>query len=288
MAAVRTNWQNIRQYIWLVGGLICLLVALIFWAVTDTKDLVTVVNPIEESQVQIQPEKVAATSHLGALMDEVRPLEMTTRIVTAGSHDAEFRGTKFFQENKKAWTIELFKTSDEDVILGFLQKQADRKNFIYFRLSGEDQAEQYVLAYGLFKSDDQAKSQLQQLNLKLPASIHPQAIQFEKYSALVNDLGSDEMASANKLYQVKLKSAPLPVVDETLLAQAKSALSSLTGSAPANQTTKTTITRRDASGNVVDVQKSQSRAQPSGNSKEPTGATADKKPAEHEVSDPFN
>ncbi|MFU1721888.1 hypothetical protein, partial [Bacillus velezensis] len=148
-----------------------LLVALIFWAVTDTKDLVTVVNPIEESQVQIQPEKVAATSHLGALMDEVRPLEMTTRIVTAGSHDAEFRGTKFFQENKKAWTIELFKTSDEDVILGFLQKQADRKNFIYFRLSGEDQAEQYVLAYGLFKSDDQAKSQLQQLNLKLPASI---------------------------------------------------------------------------------------------------------------------
>lgn len=287
MAAIRTNWQNIRQYIWLVGGLICLLVALIFWAVTDTKDLVTVVNPIEESQVQIQPEKVAATSHLGALMDEVRPLEMTTRIVTAGSHDAEFRGTKFFQENKKAWTIELFKTSDEDVILGFLQKQADRKNFIYFRLSGEDQAEQYVLAYGLFKSDDQAKSQLQQLNLKLPASIHPQAIQFEKYSALVNDLGSDEMASANKLYQVKLKSAPLPVVDETLLAQAKSALSSLTGSAPANQTTKTTITRRDASGNVVDVQKSQSRAQPSSNNKE-TGATADKKPAEHEVIDPFN
>lgn len=287
MAAIRTNWQNIRQYIWLVGGLICLLVALIFWAVTDIKDLVTVVNPIEESQVQIQPEKVAATSHLGALMDEVRPLEMTTRIVTAGSHDAEFRGTKFFQENKKAWTIELFKTSDEDVILGFLQKQADRKNFIYFRLSGEDQAEQYVLAYGLFKSDDQAKSQLQQLNLKLPASIHPQAIQFEKYSALINDLGSDEMASANKLYQVKLKSAPLPVVDETLLAQAKSALSSLTGSAPANQTTKTTITRRDASGNVVDVQKSQSRAQPSSNNKE-TGATADKKPAEHEVSDPFN
>ena len=288
MAAIRTNWQNIRQYIWLVGGLICLLVALIFWAVTDTKDLVTVVNPIEESQVQIQPEKVAATSHLGALMDEVRPLEMTTRIVTAGSHDAEFRGTKFFQENKKAWTIELFKTSDEDVILGFLQKQLDRKNFIYFRLSGEDQAEQYVLAYGLFKSDDQAKTQLQQLNLKLPASIHPQAIQFEKYSALVNDLGSDEMASANKLYQVKLKSAPLPVVDETLLAQAKSALSSLTASTPANQTTKTTITRRDASGNVVDVQKSQSRAQPSVNSKEPTGAAADKKPAEHEVSDPFN
>jgi hypothetical protein len=289
MAAIRTNWQNIRQYIWLVGGLLCLVIAVIFWAVTDTKELVTVENPIEETQVQIQPEKVAATVHLGALMDEVRPLEMTTRVVTAGNHDAEFRGTKFFQENKKAWTIELFKASNEDVIQSFLQKQADRKNFIYFRLSGENQTEQYVLAYGLFKTDDQAKAQLQQLSLKLPASIHPQSIQFEKYSALVNDLGADEMASANKLYEVKLKSAPLPVVDETVLAQAKSALSSLTNSSGANnETTKTTITRRDASGKVVDVQKSNSTTQTSSGTKESSGAATEKKPVEHEVSDPFN
>ncbi|MDV8154230.1 hypothetical protein [Acinetobacter bereziniae] len=289
MAAIRTNWQNIRQYIWLVGGLLCLVIAVIFWAVTDTKELVTVENPIEETQVQIQPEKVAATAHLGALMDEVRPLEMTTRVVTAGNHDAEFRGTKFFQENKKAWTIELFKASNEDVIQSFLQKQADRKNFIYFRLSGENQTAQYVLAYGLFKTDDQAKAQLQQLNLKLPASIHPQSIQFEKYSALVNDLGADEMASANKLYEVKLKSAPLPVVDETVLAQAKSALSSLTNSSGANnETTKTTITRRDASGKVVDVQKSNSTTQTSSGTKESSGAATEKKPVEHEVSDPFN
>ncbi|MBJ8552171.1 hypothetical protein [Acinetobacter bereziniae] len=289
MAAIRTNWQNIRQYIWLVGGLLCLVIAVIFWAVTDTKELVTVENPIEETQVQIQPEKVAATAHLGALMDEVRPLEMTTRVVTAGNHDAEFRGTKFFQENKKAWTIELFKASNEDVIQSFLQKQADRKNFIYFRLSGENQTEQYVLAYGLFKTDDQAKAQLQQLNLKLPASIHPQSIQFEKYSALVNDLGADEMASANKLYEVKLKSAPLPVVDETVLAQAKSALSSLTNSSGTNnETTKTTITRRDASGKVIDVQKSNSTTQTSSGTKESSGVATEKKPVEHEVSDPFN
>jgi hypothetical protein len=289
MTATRTNWQNIRQYIWLVGGLLCLLIAVIFWAVTDTKELVTVENPIEETQVQIQPEKVAATAHLGALMDEVRPLEMTTRVVTAGNHDAEFRGTKFFQENKKAWTVELFKASNEDVIQSFLQKQTDRKNFIYFRLSGENQTEQYVLAYGLFKSDEQAKNQLQQLNLQLPASIHPQAVQFEKYASLVNDLGSDELASANKLYEVRLKSAPLPVVDETILAQAKSALSSLTSPANAsNETTKTTITRRDASGKVVDVQKSHSTTQAPVNPKESSGATSEKKPVEHEVSDPFN
>ncbi len=290
MTAIRTNWQNIRQYIWLVGGLLCLVVAFICWIATDTKELVAVANPIEESQVQIQPEKVAATAHLGALMDEVRPLEMTTRMVAAGNHDPEFRGTKFFQENKKNWTIELFKTSKEDVIRSFLQKQVNRNNFIYFRLSGENQTEQYVLAYGLFKNDDQAKGQLQQLGFTLPASVHPQAIQFEQYASLVNDLGSDEMTGANKLYEVRLKSAPLPVVDETLLAQAKSALSAITGTAPKTETTKTTITRRDASGNVVDVQKSQSTATTPSVPKESSSdkKAVEKKAPDHEVTDPFN
>ncbi|MEG0488806.1 MAG: hypothetical protein RR575_12865 [Acinetobacter sp.] len=285
---MRTNWQNIRQYIWLIGGLLCLLAALIFWAITDTKDLVTVANPIGETQVQIQPEKVAASAHLGSLMDEVRPLEMTTRVVTAGNHAAEFRGTKFIQENKKAWTVELFKSTDEDIIRSFLQKQTDRKNFVYFRLSGENQTEQYVLVYGVFKSDDLAKAQLQQLNVKLPNTIHPQAIQFEKYAAFVNDLGSDEMMGTNKLYEVKLKSAPLPVVDESLLAQAKSALAAITGSNAVN-TTQTTITRRDESGNVVDVQKSQSTtAQTQNKNKDSVTPPAEKKPTEHEISDPFN
>lgn len=287
MVAIRTNWQNIRQYIWLIGGLLCLLAALIFWAITDTKDLVTVTNPIGETQVQIQPEKVAASAHLGSLMDEVRPLEMTTRVVTAGNHAAEFRGTKFFQENKKAWTVELFKVTDEDIIRSFLQKQLDRKNFIYFRLSGENQTEQYVLVYGIFKNDDQAQAQLKQLNFKFPNTIHPQAIQFEKYASLVNDLGSDEMMGTNKLYEVKLKSAPLPVIDESLLAQAKSALTAI-GSAALN-TTQTTITRRDESGTVVDVQKSQSTiAQPQNKTKDPTVTSTEKKPVEHEISDPFN
>jgi len=286
MAAIRSNWQNIRQYIWLIGGLLCIVAATIFWAITDTKDLVTVTNPIEETQVQIQPEKVAATSDLGALTDDVRPLEMTTRVVATGNHDAEFRGTKFFQENKKAWTIELFKVGNEDVIRSFLRKQPDRKNFIYFRLSGEDQTEQYVLAYGLFKADDQAKAQIQQLGFKLPATIHPQAIQFEKYINLVNDLGSDEMGG-NKLYEVKLKSAPLPIIDETVLAQRATTLND-TAASGAN-TTQTIITRRDESGKVVDVQRSQSNAAQSSNKTKAVGPTSsDKKTSDHEISDPFN
>ncbi|OTG67558.1 hypothetical protein [Acinetobacter silvestris] len=287
MTATQVNWQKIRQYIWLIGGLLCLFIALIFWAITDTKDLVSVENPIEENQVQIQPEKVAATIHLGSLMDEVRPLELTTRVVTSGNHEAEFRGTKFIQENQKNWTLELFRANKEDVIKAFLLKQPDQKNLIYFRLSGENKSEQYVVVYGVFKNEDVAKAQLTQFKIILPASIQPKAIQFGQYSDSINDLGSEELQGSNKLYEVKLKAAALPIIDEMPIAQAKPTAKTATNNHAINATTNTTITRKDQQGNVVDVQKSHSTLSVPDKVKE-NNASPEKKSPQREISDPFN
>lgn len=223
MLAPHSTWQNIRSSIWLIVSVACLLGALIFWALTDTSKLVEVSEPIEEVQVQIQPEKVAASTDLGVLSDEVRPLVTTTRMVASGNHDPEFRGTKFIQDNQKSWTIELFRAQEEDVIKSFLLRQPERKNFIYFRLSGEGQAEQYVLAYGLFKKQADFKPMLDQLNIKLPTSVRPQVRQLKQYADLVNDLGSDELGNSQKIYEINLKNAPLPVIDESILAQIKAA-----------------------------------------------------------------
>ena len=64
MAVSRSIWQNIQQYSWLVLALACLIAALVFWAVTDRDALVEVEQPSKtETSVQIQPEKVAATTH---------------------------------------------------------------------------------------------------------------------------------------------------------------------------------------------------------------------------------
>lgn len=286
MAAVRKNWQNIQQYIWLIIGLLCFVAALIFWALTDTKELVEVVNPIEETQVQIQPEKVAATTHLGALMDEVRPLELTTRVVASGDHEPEFRGNRFFDENKKNYIVELFKSSNEDVIRGFLIKQVDRKNFIYFRLSAEDQAEQYVVAYGVYKNDDQAKAGLQQLAaLKLPPSIQPRVVNLEAYSSLVNDLGSDEMLGGNKLYAINLRSAPLPIIDETLLAvQPKPVVQQPQRSTTTNTSVAVSPRKEETTEVKKPVATTQSQTAPTNTST----TTTEKKPVTHEISDPFN
>ncbi len=264
MTVSRTLWQNVQQYIWLVGGIVCLFLAFLFWVMTDSKKLVEVEKSADsDTPVQIQPEKVATTANLGALADEVRPLDLTTRTVASGQHEAEFRGTKFINENKKQWTLELFRASDEDIIKNFLKNRTDRNKFIYFRLSGDKQSEQYVLSYGVFKRSEDAIQELTQLNLDLPESIKPQPQQFSTYASLVNDLGADEMKGGmSQTYEVRLRPAALPKIDESLLmgAGVSGAISTQPKvTAPTtNSTTRTTIIRRDAEGNVVDVHQSNS------------------------------
>lgn len=281
MAARQSQWQKIHHYIWLVAGAVCLFAALVFWAITDTKELVEVEKVAEtEVELQIQPEKVAAMSHLGALNEEVRPLDMTTRVVATAQHEPEFRGTKFISDTSKQYAIELFRVSNEDILKSFLRKQAERHKFVYLRLSGEDHPEQYVILLGPYSLQNDAKSNLAALNIALPASVKPAVVELKQYQPYVNDLGSDETSSNQKLYAVKLRPAALPKIDEAQLA-ARKALAAVSNaiSPQANATTSTTVTRRDASGNVVDVQKSQSSVET------PRAKPA---PAEQEVTDPFN
>lgn len=278
--ALRTHWQRMQNYIWLAFGGACLFFALVFWAITDTDELVEVEKKAEtEVELQIQPEKVAAMNHLGALFDEVKPLEMTTRVVTAAQHEAEFRGTKFVNEQKNAYAIELFRVTDEAILKNFLKKQPERKGFTYLRLSGEGHPEQYVLLYGIYRNAAGAESALTDLKLGLPASVKPAAAEIGKYQPLVNDLGTDELSASSQLHEVKLKTAPLPKIDEAqaaaLQAQVK-AKAQQKAVEPKAATTTTTVTQRDAAGNVVNVQRSQSSAE------------HPKAPVQQEVADPFN
>ncbi len=281
MTALRTHWQKIQQSIWLLGAVLCLLAALIFWAVTDREELVEIEKqPESEIELQIQPEKVAATTYLGGLQEEVRPLELTTRLTASGLHEAEFRGTKFIQEQKNNSTIELFRVSDENIIKSFIKKQTDRSKLFYIRLSGEGQVEQYVMLYGSFGNKREAAQTLTALPFKFPETIQPVVVQFADYRPYVNDLGADEMGLSTKLYAVNLRPAAVPTIDESVLARppaTSTTAPSTQAVAPQNSTTSTTITRRDQEGNVVDVQKSQSGTAPT----QPDAP-------EPEVRDPFN
>lgn len=211
---------------------------------------------------------------------------MTTRMVNTGSYEAEFRGSKFINDNKNAFTLELFRVSKVDIIRSFLKKQDQRKNFFYIRLNDADQVEQYALIYGIYKNNAAAQQALQQLDLKLPKSIQPKIQAMKDYTALVNDMGAEEMRTNQPLYAVNLKVAALPRLDESLLTAAKPAISSPpTAINPKTATTNTTVTRRDPQGNIVDVQQSRSNVD---SAPKPAPAKSPTKPAETEISDPFN
>ena len=158
-------------------------------------------------------------------------------------------------------------------------------------MSGDQQVEQYVLAYGLFPNAEEAKRQFSQLNLVLPKSIHPTIQQLSAYKSYVNDLGSDELKSAsNQLFEVRLKPAALPKIDETLLMSGQQAKGSsntaTTQSMNTSTTVTTTVTQRDAQGNVVNVRQSQSNQQ--NNSSTPEKIRENSDSSRREVTDPFN
>lgn len=140
------------------------------------------------------------------------------------------------------------------ILLKTFKNRPERNKFIYFRLSGDKQSEQYVLTYGVFKRSEDAIQQLTQLNLDLPESIKPQPQQFSTYAPLVNDLGADEMKGGiSQTYEVRLRPAALPKIDESLLIGGGVATQPKVTAPATNSTTRTTIIRRDAEGNVVDV-----------------------------------
>lgn len=290
MAALRTPWQKIQHYFWLVCGVCCLFAALVFWAVTDSDDVIEIEKkPETEVQLQIQPEKVATMTPLGALFQEVKPLDLNTRTVVNASHEPEFRGTKFVNEAKNQHAIELFRVTNEAILKSFLKKQSDRKPFIYLRISGENQPEQYVLLYGQYKTAAEANQALSTLNLNLPASVKPEVVPIQQYVSLVNNLGSEELASNQKLYEIRLKNVPLPKVDESVRLRQQTRAEVKPRSSDA--TTSTTIVRRDAAGNVLDVQKSESAVegapQPQNNNNRPNQG-GNSRPQNNEISDPFN
>ncbi|WP_413351562.1 hypothetical protein ACJQW4_06455 [Acinetobacter sp. A7.4] len=291
MTTLRKYWNNTQRYIWLVGGVVCLFIALIFWAGSDSSEELVEVNKVVESdaELQIQPARITATTNLGTLQEEVRPIALTTRVLATGNHANEFRGSKFIAEQKNKTAIELFHVTEEDIIKSYLNKQTNRQNYFYLRLSGEQQQEQYVLFYGLYSGENEAKQALAQLDLKLPASVQPQVQALEDYASQVNDMGVEEMLGSTQLYAVKLSPAALPKLDVTMLNANKPNKPASTNSNhadTANATTSTTVTRRDAEGNVIDVHKSQSHTE--NNSKSTSSTSNSSTPVRQEIADPFN
>ncbi len=244
--------QKIQQIGWITFAIIFLFASFVFLIGREKQaDLVLIEKEAEpEIEVQLQPEKVAVTTQLGRLTDEVRPLDLTTRVVGSDVHEAEFRGTKFIDEHRGLYTVELFRAFDEDVVKGFLRKQPSRDGLFYIRLAGDKKTAQYIVLYGQFKLQSDAESRFADSKITLPASVTPKVIKIAEYLPLVNDLGSDELGLNEPLYTVILKPAAVPItLPQTVTPAPKQ-------NVVTNEQTATvaTVTRKDQNGAVVAVE----------------------------------
>ena len=202
--------------LWLVLGGTSAVTAVIFLSMLSHQAKLhpkkTAVEQAEQPNAHVTVEKVAATNDVGAFTKEVPAIALTksTASVAIGSHEPEFRGSKFIEDNKNKWTLQIFQVRDEDIISSYLDKRDDRKQFNYLRLNDSKNPEQFVLLYGTYPDAQTALQQASRLNFGLPNSIKVTAQKISSYRALVNDLGSDEANSALTLRTVVLNKVAIP------------------------------------------------------------------------------
>lgn len=254
--ATLTTWQKVKTFIWLGFGVSCLCATFVLWLIQSQRPQVQEVPlEIEIKQVirPIQVEMVAFHQDLGNFKEEVPPIDMTKRTVAVGEHEAEFRGSKFISENNKAWTLQIMKVMEEDVIRAYLSKRKDRKKFQYFRLEDGKNSTQFVLTYGIYKDVKQTIDQTQKINFVLPDRVKVIPEKFSTYTTLVNDLGSDEMAQGTKLRIVVLKKVALPKLADMMPKEVP-----VTNTTHPLAGTTTIIRRQDESGQVkTQIERSQ-------------------------------
>lgn len=252
-------WQTVRNFIWLLFGAVCLILALIFWVSQSKKTEVEVIQIEQQAQDAARPvqlEKVGVDLNLGTMIEEVRPIILQQRIVTSDGHEAEFRGSKFLSEHQKSWTLQVMKVGEEDIIRSYLDKREDRKHFQYFRLQVAGQAEQFVLTYGVYKNVNEVLEKTSSIDLQLPENLKTTPEKFSSYTKMVNDLGADEMSSGLKLKTVNLTRAALPVMPLRPTLPQRSHPDNLTGG------TTTTIRQTDPITQQQKVQTERSQAAP--------------------------
>lgn len=208
-------WRTIQNSTWLIGGLILLGVAFFLWIGIQVHQHIVVEKPVEQGDVPIEPEKVRFSSTLGMMTDVVPPLDLS-QTSTSAIHTAEFRGADYIKEQSNRWYLHVMNVTKTEVIKSYLANRTDRDKFTYFRYLEPKQPERYILAYGSFPTVSKALDASKTIQFDLPDSVKVYPERFSELKKFVNDevaadLQINNLGGSNRLYQVKLRSVPVPV-----------------------------------------------------------------------------
>lgn len=208
-------WRTIQNSTWLIGGLILLGIAFFLWIGIQVHQRIVVERPVNQGDVPIEPEKVRFSSTLGMMTDVVPPLDLSQTTISS-THTAEFRGADYVKAQSNRWYLHVMNVTKAEVIESYLANRTDRDKFTYFRYLEPKQPERYILAYGSFPTVSKALDASKNIQFDLPDSVKVYPERFSELKKFVNDevaadLEITNLGGANRLYQVKLRSVPVPV-----------------------------------------------------------------------------
>lgn len=208
-------WRTVQNSTWLLGGLIMLATAFFLWVGMQIHQRITVEKDLKARDVPVEPEKVQFSPTLGMMTDMVPELDIN-QDVTSSERAAEFRGVSFVKTQSGNWTVHVMSVSQEDIVKSYLDKRADRDKFFYLRSRTPEQGERYVLVYGSFSTVGKALEASKTISFDLPASVKSYPVRFSEFkSSVIDDVGSEDsitnLSKAGQVYQVRLRSVPVPV-----------------------------------------------------------------------------
>lgn len=209
-------WRTIQNSTWLIGGLILLGSAFFLWIGIQVHQHIVVEKPVDQGDVPVEPEKVRFSSTLGMMTDVVPPLDLSQITTSSSTHTAEFRGADYVKAQSNRWYLHVMNVTKAEVIESYLANRTDRDKFTYFRYLEPKQPERYILAYGSFPTVSKALDASKSIQFDLPDSVKVYPERFSELKKFVNDevaadLEITNLGGANRLYQVKLRSVPVPV-----------------------------------------------------------------------------
>lgn len=180
-----------QALIWLVMAGIML----ILWFFMSLFDG-TPVTAKERKKTQVVAEDFAlplTIDHLNELAREVPPIDFTTVVQDLRNYPAEFKDKKFFENNKKRWTVQVMDVAQNEIITEYLKRRNDREKFAYFRYYNTNNEQRYILTYGIMGSTQEALGTIKTIDFELPKSIMPMPEQMSRYVSMIDNYERPEM-----------------------------------------------------------------------------------------------
>lgn len=125
--------------------------------------------------------------NLNELSREVPPIDFATVVRDLRNYPAEFKGKKFFEDNKKRWTVQVMDVAQNEIITEYLKGRSDREKFAYFRYHNANNEQRYILTYGIMGSTQEALGTIRVMDFGLPKSVTPMPEEVGRYVSMVDN-----------------------------------------------------------------------------------------------------